>query len=200
MSVELHSKNKHRFMSMFSILALSDVASETGIEVVFRSFASFHHALTPKHKKKAKLIFIDKGGYALSAIQWAEKLEIPPHVQVLNWKRLEIIQQAYETASLLFLPARGNIKSEIIDALSRGIPVLSFLEKGQEQYIDQTCGTLIDYYSTDQSIEDFANVMRMLYFDPEACKLLRKGALNKYENQVNWLHKTEVSSAVSSSK
>jgi len=34
--------------------------------------------------------------------------------------------------------------------------------------------------STGQSIGDFADLLRMLYFDPAACKILKKGALKKY--------------------
>ena len=173
-------------MYSFTVLALSDVATEAGIDIVFQSFAEFYHELTPKHKKKSKLIFIDKGGYALAAIQLAEQLDIQPVVQVLNWKRIDYIKSAYEAASLLLLPAKTKLESIIVDALSKGVPILSYLEKEQEQYIDHTCGTLIDYYSKGQSIEDFANVMRMLYFDPEACKLLKKGAFSKYKNQISW--------------
>ncbi len=178
-------------MYKFTVLALSDVASEAGIETTFQAFADFHHALTPKHKKNSKLIFIDKGGYALEAIQRAEQLEIQSFVQVLNWKRIEHIQKAYESASLLLLPSRSKVKGLIEGALSNGIPVLSYREPEQEQFVDQTCGTLIDYYSDSQSIDDFSNVMRMLYFDPDACKLLKKGALAKYANQINSKHSTE---------
>lgn len=173
-------------MYSFSVLASSDIASDAGIEIVFRSFANFHHDLTPKHKKKSKLIFIDKGGYALTAIQWAEQLEIKTHVQVLNWKRIDAIREAYAEATLFLLPSRSEIEEIIVQALSKGIPILSYKEEVQMHYIDHTCGTLIDYYSKEQSIEDFANVMRMLYFDPEACKMLKKGALTKHTNQVNW--------------
>ena len=172
-------------MYKFTVLALSDVASESGIEITFQSFADFHHALTPKHKKSSKLIFIDKGGYALEALQRAEQLEIKPFVQVLNWKRIEPIQKAYETASLLLLPSRSKTEALIVNALSNGIPILSYREAEQEQHVDQTCGTLIDYYSDSQSIEDFSNVMRILYFDPDACKLLKKGAFSKYSKQIN---------------
>lgn len=178
-------------MYTFTVLALSDVASEAGMEITFEAFAEFHHALTPKHKKKSKLIFIDKGGYALAAIQLAERLEIQPFVQILNWKRIDPIQIAYNAASLLLLPSRSKTEALIIDALSKGIPILSFQETEQEQFVDQTCGTLIDYYSKSQSIEDFANVMRMLYFDPEACKLLKKGAYSKYANQLSFHQSSE---------
>ena len=173
-------------MYPFSVLASSDIASDAGIEVVFRSFANFHHDLTPKHKKKSKLAFIDKGGYALTAIQWAEQLEIKTHVQVLNWKRIDAVNQAYEEATLFLLPSRSEIEGLAVQALSKGIPILSYREEEQEHYIDHTCGTLIDYYSKEKGIEDFANVMRMLYFDPEACKMLKKGALTKHTQRVEW--------------
>ena len=169
-------------MYTFHVLASSELTSDAGIEVVFRTFADFYHSLTPKHRKKSKLIFIDKGGYALAALQWAEQLDIKTTVQVLNWKRIELINQAYENATLLFLPSRTLAEEIIPHTLSKGVPLLSYRGETQVQFIDHTCGTLIDYYSKERSIDDFANVMRILYFDPEACKLLRKGALARHTN------------------
>jgi len=172
-------------MYKFYVLASSDIASGAGIEIVFRTFADFYHSLTPKHRKKNKLVFVDKGGYALPALQWAEQLNIKTSVQVLNWKRIELVNKAYEEATLLFVPSKKEVREVIIDSLSKGIPIISYQEEEQVPFINHTCGTLIDYYSKEQSIDDFVKVMRILYFDPEACKLLQKGALDRYNNLLN---------------
>jgi len=90
-------------MYPFTILAVSDLAFEAGLEIVMNSFAEFYHDLTPKHQKQIKLIFIDKGGYTIPVMHWSEKLNIKPIVQVINWKRMEKVEDAFHQANFLFL-------------------------------------------------------------------------------------------------
>jgi len=167
-------------MYPFTILAVSDLAFEAGLEIVMNSFAEFYHDLTPKHQRKIKLIFIDKGGYTIPVMHWSEKLNIKSIVQVINWKRMEKVEEAFHQANFLLMPAKSNTYNGIMQALSKGLPVLSYRGTEREAIIDLTCGMLIDYMSTGQSIGDFAELLRMLYFDPAACKILKKGALKKY--------------------
>ena len=173
-------------MNPFTLLAVSDLVSESGVEIVMTSFAEFYHELTPKHQRQIKLIFIDKGGYTIPILHWSEKLNIKPIVQVLNWKRIEKIEEAYHQANFLLIPAQTKTYNGIMKALSKGLPVLSYRGEERETLIDLTCGMLIDYMSVGQSIGDFASILRMLYFDPAACKILKKGALNKYTTLLQW--------------
>jgi len=105
-------------MYPFTILAVSDLASETGVEIVMNAFAEFYHDLTPKHQKQIKLIFIDKGGYTIPVLHWSERLNIKPIVQVLNWKRMEKIEEAYHQANFLLMPAQTKTTNGIMQALS----------------------------------------------------------------------------------
>lgn len=168
-------------MYPFTILAISDVAFESSLEIVMSSFAEFYHNLTPKHQKQLQLIFIDKGGYTIPALQWIEKLNIKHIAKILNWKRMEMIEEAYNNASFLLLPAVEKTYTGIVYALSKGLPVISYKGETQQELVDVTCGMLIDYVSVGQSIGDFASLLNLLYFDPAACKILKKGALKRYE-------------------
>ena len=177
-------------MYPFTVLAVSDLVSESGVEIVMNSFAEFYHELTPKHQKQIKLIFIDKGGYTIPVLHWSEKLNIKPIVQVLNWKRMEKVEEAFHQANFLLMPSRTKTYNGIMQALSKGLPVLSYRGEEREALIDLTCGMLIDYMSTGQSIGDFASLLRMLYYDPAACKILKKGALKKYTTLLQWQQPT----------
>ena len=44
----------------------------------------------------------------------------------------------------------------------------------------------IENDNLQESIIEFSDVLRMLYFDPEARKILKRGALKKYETQFTW--------------
>ena len=184
-------------MYPFTILAISDLAFEHGVEIVMNSFAEFYHDLTPKHQKQIKLIFIDKGGYTIPVLHWSEKLNIKPIVQILNWKRIEKVEEAYHQANFLLLPSQTKTYNGVMHALSKGLPVLSYRGEEREALIDLTCGMLIDYVSLGQSIGDFASLLHMLYFDPAACKILKKGALKKYTNLLQWQQNLEGMARVS---
>ena len=184
-------------MYPFTILAVSDLASESGVEIVMNSFAEFYHGLTPKHQKQIKLIFIDKGGYTIPVLHWSEKLNIKSIVQVLNWKRMEKVEESYNQANFLLMPAQTKTTNGIMQALAKGLPVLSYRGTEREGLIDLTCGMLIDYMSTGQSIGDFASLLRMLYFDPAACKILKKGAFKKYTTLLQWQQTSEKVAQVS---
>lgn len=177
-------------MYPFTILTVSDLASEAGVEIVMNSFSEFYHDLTPKHQRQIKLVFVDKGGYTIPVLHWAEKLNIQPITQVLNWKRMDKVEAAYKQANFLLLPAQRNTQQGIMTALSKSVPVLSYKNSDHEELIDMTCGMLIDYVSIGQSIGDFGNLLRMLYFDPAACKILKKGALKKYATLLQWQQTT----------
>jgi len=138
-------------MYPFTILVVSDLVSESGVEIAMSSFAEFYHDLTPKHQKQIKLIFIDKGGYTIPVLHWSEKLNIKPIVQVLNWKRIEKVEEAFHRANFLLMPSRTKTYNGIMQALSKGLPVLSYRGEERETLIDLTCGMLIDYMSTGQS-------------------------------------------------
>ena len=107
------------------------------------------------------------------------------------YRALEKIEEAYNQAHLLLLPSQTKTYNGIMQALSKGLPVLSYRGEERETLIDLTCGMLIDYMSTGQSIGDFANLLRMLYFDPAACKILKKGALKKYTTLLQWQQPTK---------
>jgi len=113
-------------MYPFTILVVSDLVSESGVEIAMSSFAEFYHDLTPKHQKQIKLIFIDKGGYTIPVLHWSEKLNIKPIVQVLNWKRIEKVEEAFHRANFLLMPSRTKTYNGIMQALSKGLPVLSY--------------------------------------------------------------------------
>ena len=74
----------------------------------------------------------------------------------------------------------------MVEALSFGLPILCYSHANLEDYVDHTCGMLVESISRDQSIQEFANKLKILYFDPEACKILQRGAVNKYQNQFTW--------------
>ncbi|MEL6922581.1 MAG: hypothetical protein AAFO94_00920 [Bacteroidota bacterium] len=45
---------------------------------------------------------------------------------------------------------------------------------------------MVSHISREQSIQEFGAMLHMLYFDPEARKILQKGAGQKHSSQFTW--------------
>ena len=66
------------------------------------------------------------------------------------------------------------------------MPVVCYESEILEEAIDSSCGMTIEQDNFQENVTEFSDVLRMLYFDPEARKILKKGALKKYETQFSW--------------
>ena len=86
----------------------------------------------------------------------------------------------------MLLPSADNITRLISEAFSFGLPVVCYDSEELEETVDPTCGMTVDNDNYQESVIGFSEVLRMLYFDPEARKILKKGALKKYETQFSW--------------
>jgi len=57
---------------------------------------------------------------------------------------------------------------------------------GKVENLDYTCGRIIRHRSTEGSVLDLMDEIKMLYFDKEALKFLSKGAKAKYMKEFSW--------------
>ena len=171
----------------FNVVTLGELVSSSELELSLRSFAKFYHTLTAKHKKQTALTIITSRQTASMLQSLVEEFNISNAVCILNKQEKEI-ENVYLEANLMFLPTFQKINNIINEAFSYGLPVLVYHNPTEKEYIDNTCGLIVKRQSTEQSIEDFCKKMRMLYFDPEAQKILRKGAKRRYNNLVKLRH------------
>jgi len=173
-------------MTPFTIITPGDFASPKEAQIAIESFAKFYASVTNKHRRRIRFIVSVQNAYYEGINQLGEKNNITDALRVIPWYQEEKIAEAYKEATLLFLPTNENILRLIQEALSKGISILSYDEIVQRQLVDHSCSILVPYISKEHSISSFSNAMQMLYFDPEARKMLKKGALRKYNSVVSW--------------
>lgn len=173
-------------MTPFTIITPGDYASRQEAEIAIQSFAKLYANVTNKHRKRIHFVVLSKGNYQDEILQISKKNNIADALRVIPWYKKETIAEIYNEAALLFLPTNENILMLIQDALSKGVSILSYDAIVQRQLIDHSCGILVQNISKEHSISTFAEMLQMLYFDPEARKMLRKGALRKYNSVVSW--------------
>ena len=173
-------------MTSFKVITLGEFMIGKQVEIAIKAFSAFYHDLTSKHQKKCSLVLIDKEEFINPLKDFASKHEIDKAIEFLSWEEQEKIKANYEDASVMFLPLRESTGRILPEALSFSLPVLSYKCKEVSEYVDMTCSMLCDYNSDEQNILAFAEMLRLIYFDPEARKILSKGALKKYETSFSW--------------
>ena len=173
-------------MSKFNVLSLGEFIHKEGIDVTLESFADLYYDVTSKHQKKMKLIMVTKGILQDYIYERANKLGIKKVIEIISWSEQEEIEDWYKNASVMLLPSTDNITRLIAEAFSFGLPVVCYESETLEDAIDSSCGMTIEQYNFQENVTEFSDVLRMLYFDPEARKILKKGALKKYETQYSW--------------
>jgi len=179
-------------MPPFVILTSLDSNFQLEVEIAIRSFAKFYYNVTNKHRNRIHLVIIDRGGQQKKEFcRLAEKYNISNSVRIISKYSKDSLKKALHHASLLFLPTSDSSQELISNALSNALPILSFDVFSLRKFIDNSCGLLFRFNSPEQSISTFSDMMRMLYFDPEALKMLRKGALKKYKTIFSWKQKQE---------
>ena len=169
-------------MFPFTILSLREYTTTKEVELTIRSFSELYHRVTNKHKKKMKLVLIDRGGDLVELNTLINKYEINDAVKIVQPSTFVKIKETFQNASILILPTLRKAINIVPDALSSGLPILSFDGTVQRQYIDNTCGLLVQPQSPEENVDAFSSFMSMLYFDPEARKMLKKGATNKFKS------------------
>ncbi len=179
-------------MTPFIVLSLGDFISENGSYVALHSFTNFYHNTTSKHQKRIELVLIDEHENLKQQLAFCKKLQIEDAVTVLHLGQQERIESMYKNASIFMLPVRRHLNAIVQECLSYGLPLLGYDGFGTEQVIDQTCGMLVQYDTDEESILDFSRMLRMLYFDPEARKILCKGAEARYEKEFTWGQKNHL--------
>jgi|GEM_PF-2897887 len=178
-------------MAPFVILTSLDYHSQQEVEIAIRSFANFYFNVTNKHRNRIHLVIIDTGGQQKEFIRLADKYNISNSVRIISRHSKDSLKKALRHACLLFLPTANSSEELISKALSNALPILSFDVFSIRKFIDNSCGMLFRFNSPEQSVSIFSDMMRMLYFDPEALKMLRKGALKKYKTIFSWKQKKE---------
>ena len=171
---------------MFSVLALGEFIEEEGIETSLGAFSELYHAVTSKHQKQMEMQMIIKGLKTDDIKQQLKNYKIEDKVELINWDNQQQVELSYENAAVMLLPTKDNLTKIISESFSFGLPVICFENFYNKEIIDPTCGMMVTADSVGENIIEFSNRLRILYFDPEAQKILKRGAKNKYKNAFSW--------------
>ena len=171
---------------MFSVLALGEFIDDEGIDIALGAFSELYFNVTNKHQKKMEMMLITKGEKLDAIQQKIKNYQIDSKVELVDWSNQDKIESSYRNGSVMLLPSKDNFSKLVSESFSFGLPVICYENNHIEDIVDQTCGMLIPEDNTGESIIKFSNLLRILYFDPEAQKILKRGAQNKYAQALSW--------------
>ncbi len=164
----------------FEVLVNAHFLSEEEKEVAIRCFSNLYHNVTPKHQRRISMNIIGE-----NVPDRLMKIYELPESSYKTFNPLDK-QSAFEQSSLLLHPSKNNFKNVLPEALSYGLSLIVRENELVDEYVDISCGMTVEFNSPEQLIEDFSQMLHMLYFDQEVLKILKKGALKLYEQNFSW--------------
>lgn len=168
--------------AQFKVLAFCEILDKSEKESIIQAFSSFYHDLTIKHQTKVELCMVDSTSNMKELDQFAWIFEIEKNLIKVPAENPNIVSKFFTQSSLLLQPTDTEGSQFIMKAQSLGLPVICNDTPENSVFIDQTNGIFLKSKSTkDQKVELIAKYLKMIYFDPEVIKILRKGALAQHE-------------------
>ena len=145
--------------------------------LVLHAFADLYHRLTPKHQRKIQLCVIEEPVFRQESESLCNNLMIAHRVVILDRNNASKVEDAYRKSGVFIYPSLHNQFKIISEALRFGLPILSVASSSIKDLVDHTCSMLLNQRKESALIEALSLQMEMLYFDREAFKLLKRGAL-----------------------
>jgi len=175
-------------ITTFNVLATVDVLSEPYLDLLIESYSSFYHHQTPKHQSKIYLTLFSKRYYTYKHKGIALS-DLGMNIKVVCAANEDETTKTFKEASILFLPileAPGPIARELLVC---GVPILCHEESIIKKHIDRQLMIVAGKnneaeYNPNHAIEDYADLLEMLYFDPSVQKILKKKADKKYRRKI----------------
>jgi len=167
----------------FIVITLGSFVMNDDVTSSLESFRLFRDGLTKKHFNRIQLVVIEKPVFLDALRDRIDQYKLNSQVKVIDVENQNEVTQAYKNASIILLPTQRNIKKIIPEALSFGLPILTYKEQNESKIIDNSCGMLIESWNIGNSIIQYADVLNMLYFDPNVTAILKRGAKAKYQKE-----------------
>ena len=177
-------------MKPFLVVALGRFLKENSVETVFASFSEFYHSVSYKYQKHSQLILIDRAYNLRLNRDLAFQYKIETKTSFLSLRDQEEVEKSYKEGTVLLLPRNINSSSIIKEAFLYGLPVLGFSNSGHDNLLDASSGLKVNFQSEHQAVKAFADNLRILKYDPEAVKMLKKGAEKRYKTEFTWIRRT----------
>lgn len=139
---------------------------------------------------EANLEVIGDGAMRAEWSALAESLGIGGRVKFAGWLPQKECAEHLQQATALLLPSIYECGGAVVlEAMATGTPVIATAWGGPADYVDESCGILVDPLSAASITDGFADAMRRLAQDSELREELGRAGRMRVEQQYDWEEK-----------
>lgn len=176
----------------FTALFVGRFVPLKGADVAVKAFAQFYHKLSTENKLKAEFVLIGKGPEEERLRSIIREYKVDGVVKIKLWMARSELKQFYRKASVFLFPSHEGAGMVVPEALSYGMPVMSFDNIGPGEFINDSCGIKVPYLSYQESVDGFSDGLDKLFHQPDYFKKLSDGARLHYKERFTWEKRGEL--------
>jgi glycosyltransferase involved in cell wall biosynthesis len=140
----------------------------------------------------AKLEVIGDGPMRAEWSDLAGNLDLVDRVQFVGWLSQNESAQRLQEATALILPSIFECGGAVVlEAMAVGTPVIATAWGGPADYLDQSCGILVDPTSEHALVLGFAKAMQKLATDGSSCERLGRAGRVRVVEEYDWEKKID---------
>ncbi len=171
-------------MTHFNVLVDANNMLDDDLKSVVSCLSSLLYSFTSKHQRKTIFSFDIEENRIAVLRNFCELQEISDFVVVVD--AATVGDMAKNFAVYVDFVDRVPLDS-IMSMMSFGVPFLGLVTPDRKENLDNTCSILIPNKASVDTYSEVSTYLRMLYFDPEVRKILKKGALKNSKSGVTIL-------------
>jgi hypothetical protein len=163
-------------MNTFEILMVSNHYNDQELRLGIQTFAYLFRHVTPKHRKRMSMTLIASSSRRKLIRQLLHQSSLESAVRVVS--ATQVIDSHWEQADLQLNTQYQPLIADLKKGLSFGLPWVGFETSILRQEIDFSCSLLATPKEFETG-ESLSQLLRTLYFDQGALKVLQKGAFQR---------------------
>ena len=138
-------------------------------------------------KKEVLLTIIGSGSLKGSLTKYIQNRHLKKYVHLLGQVAHEKLYSHYKRSDIfLFTSLRDTSGNVLLEAMSYGLPCISFNHQGSKEILDDSCGILINITSIRQILDDLGAKIIWLQSNPKIRFEMGRNAVEKVRLEFFW--------------
>jgi glycosyltransferase involved in cell wall biosynthesis len=136
---------------------------------------------------ESRFTLVGSGAQELELRAIADELGIQSNIEWRGWLPREQLHDVYSTHDVFLFPSlHDSSGNAVLEAMTRGLPVVCLNRGGPAALIDSFSGITIDAVQPQEAIQQLGEALTLLARRPELRVFLSHGALARASNAFSW--------------
>lgn len=125
--------------------------------------------------------------YELDCYKFVEENYLHNVVTFKGYVSKAIVNKLYDKSHIFCFPSLAEAGGTVVvEALSKGLPVIAANVGGPAESVNETCGYLVETYNPICFVEALKDAIEKFYYDATLISVLSKGARERAEKLYDW--------------